>query len=257
MRVPLFSQKPAENQARDKSNEVNRRFAFGVRLGVLRERRVFPRPEIPVGEFLVKRLRNSFDVEGFILAFLNLQRGDAGQFFPHRREIHHLQPLGGRAQTAVGSYGNPAEKSPLLRLLVILDVQKMPGGLRCVRDNKQAVRMFADQLIDDGPLKIFLKAGGGQTAIQHMKRLILAAARKQDGIIGQRAADGIRPVASAQRLVFALVVQFLPEQFFKAAQIPQVPEDGENRLLSFNPGHSSLTRRAGASAFSLSEASRA
>jgi len=81
--------------------------------------------------------------------------------------------------------------------------------------------------------------------------IILFAAREQDGIIGQRAASGIRPVAHTERLVFALVVQFLPEQFFKAAQIPQVPEDIKNRLLSFNLGHSSLARRASTPAFSF------
>src|SRR3972149_6212597 len=102
--------------------------------------------------------------------------------------------------------------------------------------------MFADQLVDDGSLKISLKAGGGQAAIDHMKCMILDAACEQDGIIGQRTAGGIRPAARAKRLVFALVVQFLPEQLFKAAQIPQVPEDRENRLLSFNLGHSSLPR---------------
>jgi hypothetical protein len=33
--------------------------------------------------------------------------------------------------------------------------------------------------------------------------------------------------------------QFLPEQLFETAQIPQVPDDIQNRLLSFNLGHSS------------------
>jgi hypothetical protein len=93
------------------------------------------------------------------------------------------------------------------------------------KNNTTEVRMFADQLVDDGPFKISLKDGGGQAAINH--------------IIGQRTAGGIRPAAHAERPVFALVVQFFPKQLFETAQIPQVPEDSQNRLLSFNPGHSS------------------
>ena len=213
--VSLFPQKPAEDQAGEEANEMNRGFTVGIRCGVLREDRMFPRPEIPVGHFLVERFSDLLDIEGVIVAFLNLQCGDAEQFFPYQREIHHLQPLGGRAQTAVGSHGNPAEKSPFLRLLVILDVQEMPGGLCLVGENKQAVRMLAHQLVDDGPLKTSLKAVGEQTAIHHMKGVVFAAAREQDGIIDQPLAGGIRPAAHAERLVFALVVQLLPEKLFK------------------------------------------
>ena len=50
-----------------------------------------------------------------------------------------------------------------------------------------------------------------------MKGIILAAAREQDGILDQRLAGGIRSAAHAERLVFALVVQFLPEKLFKPA----------------------------------------
>jgi hypothetical protein len=44
---------------------------------------VLQRPEIPVGEFLVEIFGNLFDVEGVIVAFLNLQCGDVEQFFPN------------------------------------------------------------------------------------------------------------------------------------------------------------------------------
>lgn len=160
------------------------------------------------------------------------------QVFLHQRQIHHLQPLGSGAQPPAGSHGNSSEKSPLLRVFVILDIQKMPGGLRLIGENEQAVRMFADQLVDDWSLKISLKALRGQAAIHHMKRIILAAAREQDRIIDQRLAGRIWPAAHAERLVFALVVEFLLEQLFKAAQIPQVLQDIQNRLLSFDLGHS-------------------
>jgi hypothetical protein len=87
-----------------------------------------------------------------------------------------------------------------------------------------------------------------------MKRIILAAAREEDGVIGQRATGGIRPAAHAERLVFTLVVQFLSEKLFKAAQIPQVLEDMQNRLLPINLRHSFLLVRTDTLASSFSEA---
>jgi hypothetical protein len=100
--------------------------------------------------------------------------------------------------------------------------------------------MFADQLVYDGSLKTSLKAVGGQAAIHHVKRIVCAAASEKDGIIDQRLADGIRPAPHAKGLIFTLVVEFLPEKLFEAAQIPQVLEDMQNRLLSFDLGHSPL-----------------
>jgi hypothetical protein len=132
----------------------------------------------------------------------------------------------------------------------------MPGGLGCVGENEKAIGMFADQLVCDRSLKISPNAVGGQAAIYHMKRIICAAASKKDWIIGQRLADGIRPASHAEGLVFTLVVQFLPEELFEAAKIPQVLEDMQNRLLSFDLGHSPLPGQWRSPALSFLEASQ-
>ena len=115
--------------------------------------------------------------------------------------------------------------------------------------------MFADQLIDDGPLKSSLKAVGGQAAVHHVKRIVCAAASEKDGIIDQYLADGIRPASHAKGLVFTFVVQFLPEELFEPAKISQVLEDMQNCLLSFDLGHSPLPGQWRSPALSFLEVS--
>jgi len=75
-------------------------------------------------------------------------------------------------------------------------------------------------------------------------------------IIAQSLADGIRPTSHAEGLVFTFVVQFLPKELLKARQIPQVLEDMQNRLLSFDLGHSPLPGQWRSPALSFLEVSQ-
>ena len=180
-------------------------------------------------EVLLDRL----NVERIVVLPLDARRRPIGQ----PRQIEHHQSLGGRAESLVLADRNAAEQSPPGNVLLILDVDEvplLPGG---VGNDKQGVGAVPQEPGNDRPLQPEQQLVGLEPSVDDLEGVILAAAGKQQRVVGQGIGGRLAPSPPRKRLVHRLVVQFLPKQLLQRVEPAKRLQQAENHLLSLRAWH--------------------
>ena len=148
-----------------------------------------------------------------VMPLLDCERRQPEEVRAYVGKVEQRDPLRCGAKLLVWANGDAPEEPPLLRVVVVLDVEKVEVLLAGVGEDEERVRMLLQQPGDNRALVADQQLVGGQPGIDDVKGV--RAGGKQDGIVGQQAGNALLPTAPGERLVHPVVVQFAPEELLE------------------------------------------
>ena len=166
-------------------------------------------PPVLMEEFLRDRL----NIERLVVPLLDGKRRQPEEVLAYVGKVEQRDPFRSGTELLEWANGDAPEEPPFLRVVVVLDVEKVEVLLAGVGEDEERVRMLLQKSGDNRALVADQQLVGGQPCIDDVKSV--RAGGEQDGIVGQQAGNALLPTAPGKRLVHPVVIQFAPEELLE------------------------------------------